>query len=111
MQSQSLTVCDRAASEMRNGIQPSAYSSVGAMSALGQKRTLCSANRHVRFTPESGHLQCSYRCPLLGQEPTRSAPSPLTPAIAITRVGDVIAGHSLPLESVRSLLACTEGEV
>ena len=27
------------------------------MSALGQKRTLCSAKRHVRFTPESGHVR------------------------------------------------------
>ena len=40
------------------------------MSALGQKRTLCSANSHVRFTPESGHsavrLQCPLRAHLIG---------------------------------------------
>ena len=32
------------------------------MSALGQKR--CSAKGHVRFTPESGHVQCTSPCPL-----------------------------------------------
>ena len=34
------------------------------MSALGQKQTLCSAIRHVRFTPKSGHVQCKTSCPL-----------------------------------------------
>ena len=34
------------------------------MSALGQKQTCRSAKRHVRFTPNSGHVQCTSRCPL-----------------------------------------------
>ena len=29
------------------------------MSALGHKRTFAMQNRHVRFTPESGHVQCN----------------------------------------------------
>jgi hypothetical protein len=31
--------------------------------ALGQKQTF-QRNRHVRFTPESGHVQCINPCPL-----------------------------------------------
>src|SRR5262245_36382470 len=35
-------------------------STVGrGMSALGQKADICSAKRHVRFTPESGHVHCT----------------------------------------------------
>ena len=34
------------------------------MSALGQKQTCAAQNGHVRFTPESGHVQCNYSCPL-----------------------------------------------
>jgi hypothetical protein len=33
------------------------------MSALGHLRTL-QCNRRVRFTPESGHVRCNYKCPL-----------------------------------------------
>ena len=29
------------------------------MSALGHKRTCRDAKRHVRFTPESGHVRCT----------------------------------------------------
>src|SRR5262249_17968915 len=31
---------------------------------FGSKADICSAKRHVRFTPESGHMRCSSRCPL-----------------------------------------------
>jgi hypothetical protein len=34
------------------------------MSALGSKADMCSAKRHVRFTPNSGHVQCNWGCPL-----------------------------------------------
>ena len=34
------------------------------MSALGQKQTFAVHQRHVRFTPESGHVQCTSACPL-----------------------------------------------
>ena len=34
------------------------------MSALGQKRTCAVPNVHVRFTPESGHVQCNSGCQL-----------------------------------------------
>ena len=34
------------------------------MSALGQKRTFWRCGSHVRFTPNSGHLQCTSSCPL-----------------------------------------------
>ena len=34
------------------------------MSALGQKQTYAVRKGHVRFTSESGHVQCNYRCPL-----------------------------------------------
>ena len=31
---------------------------------FGSKADMCSAERHVRFTPNSGHAQCKNRCPL-----------------------------------------------
>ena len=31
---------------------------------FGSKADMCSAKRHVRFTPKSGHVQCTGRCPL-----------------------------------------------
>ena len=31
---------------------------------FGSKADMCSARRHVRFAPESGHLQCNSVCPL-----------------------------------------------
>ena len=31
---------------------------------FGSKADICNANRHVRFTPNSGHVQCKHRCPL-----------------------------------------------
>ena len=34
------------------------------MSLLGQKQTFAAAKGHVRFTPESGHVQRTSRCPL-----------------------------------------------
>ena len=34
------------------------------MSALGHKQTICNAKCHVRFSPNSGHVQRTSRCPL-----------------------------------------------
>ena len=31
---------------------------------FGSKADMCSAKGHVRFTPESGHVQCTSPCPL-----------------------------------------------
>jgi len=31
---------------------------------FGSKADMCSAKRHVRFTPKSGHVQCNQGCPL-----------------------------------------------
>src|SRR5262245_1617419 len=31
---------------------------------FGSEADICSAKWHVRFTPKSGHVQCSRRCPL-----------------------------------------------
>ena len=31
---------------------------------FGSKADMCSAKRHVRFTPESGHVRCNSGCPL-----------------------------------------------
>ena len=31
---------------------------------FGSQADICSAKRHVRFTPESGHVQCTRPCPL-----------------------------------------------
>ena len=31
---------------------------------FGSKADICNANRHVRFTPNSGHVRCKHRCPL-----------------------------------------------
>ena len=38
--------------------------SVRLMSALGHKRTFCECGTDVRYTPESGHLYRTSRCPL-----------------------------------------------
>jgi hypothetical protein len=31
---------------------------------FGSKADMCSAKRHVRFTPNSGHVRCKEGCPL-----------------------------------------------
>jgi hypothetical protein len=31
---------------------------------FGSKADICAAIRHVRFTPESGHVRCKGECPL-----------------------------------------------
>ena len=31
---------------------------------FGSKADMCSAKRHVRFTPESRHVRCTSSCPL-----------------------------------------------
>ena len=31
---------------------------------FGSKADMSQCNRHVRFTPESGHVQCNWICPL-----------------------------------------------
>ena len=31
---------------------------------FGSKADICSAKKHVRFTPKSGHVRCKHRCPL-----------------------------------------------
>ena len=31
---------------------------------FGSKADICSAKRHVRFTPKSGHVRCNEECPL-----------------------------------------------
>ena len=49
---------DLAGADMRP-VPPRSY-----LSVVTPKADICSANRHVRFTPESGHVQCTSRCPL-----------------------------------------------
>ncbi|MGC2220444.1 MAG: hypothetical protein WA645_22685, partial [Pseudolabrys sp.] len=31
---------------------------------FGSNADICAAKRHVRFTPNSGHVQCNSACPL-----------------------------------------------
>src|SRR5262249_60600139 len=40
---------------------------------FGSKADICAAKSHVRFTRESGHLQCSSRCPLWAKSGHRHA--------------------------------------
>ena len=40
------------------------------MSALGHKQTLQRMPTYVRFTPESGHVQCKTACPLYPRKRT-----------------------------------------
>jgi hypothetical protein len=40
---------------------------------FGSKADMCAAKGHVRFTPESGHVRCSYRGPLWAKSGHRSA--------------------------------------
>jgi hypothetical protein len=44
------------------------------MSALGQKQTLPSIKRDVRFTPESGHCRATVGCPLSARSGHRDTP-------------------------------------
>ena len=54
---------------------------VRSMSALGQKQTFAVQNAHVRFTPKSGHMQCTSRCPLsaISGHSRRTKACPLCP--------------------------------
>jgi len=42
--------------------------SIRPRSPLTDKRSQADIVRHLRFTPESGHLQCTNRCQLWGEE-------------------------------------------
>jgi hypothetical protein len=48
----------------------------GYLSALGQKADVRGANGHVRFTPKSGHVQCTSSCLLWANS---GHPSPRDP--------------------------------
>ena len=47
--------------------------SSGTHVRFGSKADMCAAKRHVRFTPESGHVQCNYGCPLSPNSGHRAA--------------------------------------
>ncbi|MGB9271873.1 MAG: hypothetical protein WCB74_22035, partial [Pseudolabrys sp.] len=42
---------------------------------FGSKADMCSAKRHVRFTPESGHVRCNSGCPLCANSGHQQSPS------------------------------------
>src|SRR5262245_17530785 len=54
---------------------------------FGSKADICSAKRHVRFTPESGHLQCNSPCPPWAKSGHRAAHSITSSARASRVVG------------------------
>ena len=59
------------------------------MSALGQKRTFAVQNRHVRFTPKSGHSQRHRLVRSTGTQSTR-----LTFALSGALLQQVMLGHA-----------------
>ena len=56
---------------------------------FGSKADICSAKRHVRFTPESGHLRCNKGCPLCAKSGHRAAYSITSSARASSGSGIV----------------------
>ena len=60
------------------------------MSALAQKQT-CSAKAHVRFTPESGHVQCNSAC-LLCANRWGNRPRKPHPAVSRSRIKQTCCG-------------------
>ena len=48
---------------------------------FGSKADICNAKRHVRFTPESGHVRCKEGCPLSARSghSARHLPCPRLP--------------------------------
>jgi hypothetical protein len=51
---------------------------------FGSLADICSAKRHVRFNPESGHVQCNSECPL-----SANSGHCLTTLIAISEASDI----------------------
>ena len=60
------------------------------MSALGHKQTFCSAGVHVRFAPNSGHVQCNSSCPLCANSGHRARHSITSSARPISVFGMLI---------------------
>src|SRR6478736_6898965 len=62
----------------------------GANVRFGSQADICSAKRHVRFTPESGHVRCTSLCLLwaFAMHLCRSPPSPrnATEALLLDRL-------------------------
>ena len=54
---------------------------------FGSKADMCNANRHVRFTPESGHLQRTSLCPLSANS-GHSAIHSITVSVLASKDGD-----------------------
>ena len=49
---------------MTNGCGRGRAKNADALVRYGSLADICRAKRHVRFTPESGHVQCTSPCPL-----------------------------------------------
>ena len=54
--------------------EPNMRSYIAADVRFGSKADICSAKRHVRFTPNSGHLQRTSPCPLCANSGHHAAP-------------------------------------
>src|SRR5262245_10908044 len=50
--------------------------------AFGSKADIQRPRKHVRFTPESGHVQCNSRCPLWANSGHRRHARPRTPPLS-----------------------------
>ena len=57
---------------------------------FGSKADMCSAKPHVRFTPNSGHTQCTRRCPLCANSGHRQHHSITSSARPISVFGTLI---------------------
>ena len=77
---------------------------------------MCSAKSHVRFTPESGHLQCTRRRPLSAKsghcaeaaQSTKLDTAAVVPALALLAILSQERGSSVaPALSRRSLKEAT----
>src|SRR5262249_21657829 len=66
---------------------------------FGSKADICSAQRHVRFTPESGHVQCNWRCPLWGQLRTW-----VGRLLAVEDTTKIEAGVTITVDNVQTCL-------
>ena len=76
------------------------------------KADMCSAKQHVRFTPESGHVQCNSVCPLCANSGHRG-PYSITSSARARSVGGTAMPSAfavLRLISSSNVVGCVTGK-
>jgi len=62
---------------------------------FGSKAHICSAKRHVRFTPESGHVQCNSPCLLWAKSGLMHCnKQPIISSTSLANASNIAGAHS-----------------